>query len=121
MSTEILLNSSILERVENYLCLLYGKKKYDKFKKAIYFLSPISWSYNNSMFSIVTPCLYLVQYVTKAWHVIHMQNFCFPILRRKRSEALMKQQKEKKEVLIFYSPITFVLIFLKNLNVSKNL
>ena len=33
----------------------------------------------------------------------------------------MKQQKEKKEVLIFYSPITFVLIFLKNLNVSKNL
>ena len=29
MSAEILLNSSILESVEKYLCLLYGKNKYD--------------------------------------------------------------------------------------------
>ena len=29
MSTEISLNSSILERVEKYLCLLYGKKTCD--------------------------------------------------------------------------------------------
>ena len=29
MSTEISLNSSILERVEKYLCLLYGKKTSD--------------------------------------------------------------------------------------------
>ena len=29
MGTEILLNSSILEGVEKYLCLLYGKKKCD--------------------------------------------------------------------------------------------
>ena len=29
MSTEISLNSSIVERVEKYLCLLYGKKTRD--------------------------------------------------------------------------------------------